>query len=297
LDYRFGFCQHTAADATTVSKSGWMNAKKSKVKTFSRFVSGQWKRRFITLTGTDLSMYKEENFAETGARPVQVVPLLQTTVTLTVEDDGNAVLKLEAKSWTKKGRPMNSPRSFVLQAPSREVADEWLFLLQLVCEKLRRSSSSTAIVDDKTAEQVAANASQLPVIPETASSDSGLDVGEAVPDRTSTSSQVPRFATTSTGKRRVSYAVADLLLPSANKNIGSDQVSAVCVLPIARSVHCVECWRCWHPVSQAVITMVSASCLIPGKYRGSTNPYATIHLDKEVFVSVCHAPAWFSSRL
>jgi PH domain len=219
--------QHTVADGSAVNKSGWLNAKKSKVKAFSRFVSGQWKRRFITLTGTDLSMYKDENFAESGAKPVQIVPLLLTVVTLTVEDDGNAVLKLEAKSWTKKGRPMTSPRTFYLQAPSREVADEWLFLLQLVCEKLKRTASSTAIVDEKTAEQVAANASNLPVILETAASDSGLDVGEAMPDRLSTSSQSSRLAVTSSGKRRVSYAVADLLLPSANKNIGSDQVGVL----------------------------------------------------------------------
>jgi C2 domain len=41
--------------------------------------------------------------------------------------------------------------------------------------------------------------------------------------------------------------------------------------------------------------MVSASCLIPGKFRGSTNPYATIQLDKEAFVSL--ASIFWSSWL
>ena len=56
--------QSAGTAVASASKSGWMNARKNSGKSFTSLFAGAWKRRFVSLTGTELAMYKEENYAE-----------------------------------------------------------------------------------------------------------------------------------------------------------------------------------------------------------------------------------------
>lgn len=192
-----------------------------------------------------------------SSKPVQVIPLISATAAAANEEEADRrqfVMRIDSKSWVKKGKLVATPRTFWLQAMSKDQLDEWLFLLQLSSERLQMSTSSTAIVEDTaTAAAVAAAAESLATelrsIPEDSVSEFGSSFGLPSPSprkstgsfiaagRTavtsdSTSSVSSFRSSTSTG-RRVSYAVLDLSQQAANKIVGGDQVLPCCECCVA----------------------------------------------------------------
>ena len=177
-----------------------------------------------------------------------MIPLLSATAAAANEEEADRrpfVMRIDSKSWVKKGKLVTTARTFWLQAMSKDQLDEWLFLLQLSSERLQMSTSSAAIVEDTAAAAAVAAAAEslateLRSIPEDSVSEFGSSFGLPSPSpRKSTgsfiaagrtavasdsASSVASFRSSTSTGRRVSYAVLDLSQQTANKIVAGDQV-------------------------------------------------------------------------
>lgn len=93
---------------------------------------------------------------------MQVADLTNATVACAADDeiDRPNVIKIDTKTWVKKGKSMTTQRTFWIQAVNKPELDEWMLLLQLTNERAQMESSS-ALADESAAAAAAGTADCL----------------------------------------------------------------------------------------------------------------------------------------
>ena len=133
-------------------KSGTLNVRKnvpgsSKKQGVFSFgtVKSEWKSRFVSIKSDNLVMFRDQHEEQSGQDPVQSIPLSASTATLLPGSQDlkhEHVFRVDASHYIKKGQLVQESRSFYMAADSKEEADDWVFWMSFMRDKLAASGAS-----------------------------------------------------------------------------------------------------------------------------------------------------------
>ena len=191
-----------------------------------------------------------------GGKPVQVIPLAGCRVVECPEEefDRPNVFLIESMSWVKKGKDVNSSRTFYLQAASREQAEEWIFLIQ-VCRPATVGDAVMAFVWHRGAGPRSGGISFT-----FACCDAGVAVPIVFLQLTSEKGEMER-------RRSTMSPGGAAALDDSEDTSGSDAAGPP------------SSWKLLAG-NQIVISPVSCRHLLPAKYHGPTHPFVVCSLEK-----------------
>mmetsp|Transcript_9271 Transcript_9271/g.32672 ORF Transcript_9271/g.32672 Transcript_9271/m.32672 type:complete len:2305 (-) Transcript_9271:160-7074(-) len=137
-------------------KQGWLEVRKNvdgsiapggaqKRGFFTRKIS-DWKRRWVSIGGTELRMYRDEKDEAKGGTPLQIIPLLHSTATAIPVEDLNkeCAFRIDSRSWVKKGAQRDEQRSFFMASDSDADVEDWVFWIKFLAERLEMQGGRKA---------------------------------------------------------------------------------------------------------------------------------------------------------
>lgn len=137
-----------AGAGLTPRKQGWLEVRKNvdgsltlgasqKRGLFKRKIS-DWKRRWVSIGGTELRMFRSDADEAKSSTPLQIIPLLHSTATAIPKEDLNKefAFRIDSRSWVKKGSMMDEQRSFFMASTSAEDVEDWVFWIKFLAERL-----------------------------------------------------------------------------------------------------------------------------------------------------------------
>ena len=136
--------QPDKAGTLNVRKNVPGSSKKQGVFSFGT-VKSEWKSRYVSIKADNLAMYRDEHEEKSGQDPVQSIPLSASTATLLPGSQDlkhEHVFRVDASHYIKKGQLVQESRSFYMAAEGKEEADDWVFWISFMRDKLAASGAS-----------------------------------------------------------------------------------------------------------------------------------------------------------
>jgi hypothetical protein len=145
----------TKGAAGQPDKSGILNVRKnvpgsSKKQGVFSFgtVKSEWKSRFVSIKSDNLVMFRDQHEAQSGQDPVQSIPMSASTATLLPGSQDlkhEHVFRVDASHYIKKGQLVQEGRSFYMAAESKEEADDWVFWISFMRDKLAAAGAGPKV--------------------------------------------------------------------------------------------------------------------------------------------------------